>query len=392
MSTSLDNIWDEPITPSSPKQQPQPSSSSLSSPPNSPKAPSKQPLFLNDSDDEDTYIPRKSNARFKASSNANIDVDPPLDELDPDIDALFNVEPLKSVDTEQLAREAAEKYKDTRLDIPGISSARRSSALGDDDPSTTQQPTQQGRSGKDDSVVKERKKVVRLDEAKLLASVGFPELVKRTKDFKIKGKGYEAQDLNRLMQVYQFWTHELYPKTTFKDTVNRIEKLCHSKRMNVALSVWRDESNGITRSTQQGDESSSSDDEGPPKTTEATTNVEESEPEDHPPPSSRPSSAPPSDMEIDDDEIEAMIREQEQQALSKQKAPSATCTTPDSEMMNIDDIDDQELWDIVDQVRNDHSNAAQPEPQAVAAVVAAPPEPAPAEMEDEEYDVGLEYM
>ena len=68
-----------------------------------------------------------------------------------------------------------------------------------------------------------------------------------------------------MLQVYQFWTHKLYPKTRFKETVDRVEKLCHSKRMQVcidlyfillslridhpivkvALSVWRDEAQGL---------------------------------------------------------------------------------------------------------------------------------------------------
>ena len=43
----------------------------------------------------------------------------------------------------------------------------------------------------------------------------------------------QATDLDRALQVYQFWTHKLYPKTRFKETVDRVEKLCHSKRMQV---------------------------------------------------------------------------------------------------------------------------------------------------------------
>ena len=70
----------------------------------------------------------------------------------------------------------------------------------------------------------------------------------------------EAEDLTRLMRVYNFWTHKLHPKLKFHDTVVRIEKMCHTKRMQVgvhlrevllhlisfqvALSVWRDEAHG----------------------------------------------------------------------------------------------------------------------------------------------------
>ncbi|KAJ7235455.1 replication fork protection component Swi3-domain-containing protein [Mycena haematopus] len=97
--------------------------------------------------------------------------------------------------------------------------------------------------GKDDKDRKKPKKAMRLDEGRLIDC--FPQLVKDTKNIKIKGKGHEASDLNRLLQVYQFWTHRLYPKTPFKDTVDRVEKLCHSKRMHNQLRQWRDEAHGI---------------------------------------------------------------------------------------------------------------------------------------------------
>lgn len=45
----------------------------------------------------------------------------------------------------------------------------------------------------------------------------------------------EAEDLSRLMRVYNFWTHKLHPKLKFHDTVVRIEKMCHAKRMQVGI-------------------------------------------------------------------------------------------------------------------------------------------------------------
>ena len=44
---------------------------------------------------------------------------------------------------------------------------------------------------------------------------------------------YQLQDLNRLFAVYQFWAHKMYPKLQFGDVVNRVEKLCHQKRLHV---------------------------------------------------------------------------------------------------------------------------------------------------------------
>ena len=43
----------------------------------------------------------------------------------------------------------------------------------------------------------------------------------------------QEKDLQRLLRIYQFWAHEMYPKGQFRDTVGRVEKLCHSKRMAV---------------------------------------------------------------------------------------------------------------------------------------------------------------
>lgn len=68
--------------------------------------------------------------------------------------------------------------------------------------------------------------------------------------------------------MYQYWAHQMYPRHTFNDTIERVEKLTHSRRMHVwfyisyrpsafldlttpdmqvALSVWHDEVRGISR-------------------------------------------------------------------------------------------------------------------------------------------------
>lgn len=44
----------------------------------------------------------------------------------------------------------------------------------------------------------------------------------------------QEKDLQRLLRIYQFWAHEMYPKGQFRDTVEKVEKLCHSKRMAVS--------------------------------------------------------------------------------------------------------------------------------------------------------------
>lgn len=48
-------------------------------------------------------------------------------------------------------------------------------------------------------------------------------------DMKFKGKGHEKEDLDALMCRLELWTHRLFPKFTFDDCLNRIEKLGHKK-------------------------------------------------------------------------------------------------------------------------------------------------------------------
>ena len=55
--------------------------------------------------------------------------------------------------------------------------------------------------------------------------------------FAILKKVLQLSDLNRLMNLYQFWAHKLFPKIQFSDLVERVEKLCHSKRMHVRKSA-----------------------------------------------------------------------------------------------------------------------------------------------------------
>ncbi|KAI9622684.1 hypothetical protein H4Q26_014965 [Puccinia striiformis f. sp. tritici PST-130] len=60
--------------------------------------------------------------------------------------------------------------------------------------------------------------------------------------FKPSGKGKEKEDLKRLIKLYRLWTHSMYPKGTFEDTIGTVEKLCHKRKMKDALRRWRDES------------------------------------------------------------------------------------------------------------------------------------------------------
>lgn len=50
-------------------------------------------------------------------------------------------------------------------------------------------------------------------------------------------KGLQVEDLDRLLGIYQFWAHNMFPRTQFRDTVDRVERVCRSRRMQV-FRLW----------------------------------------------------------------------------------------------------------------------------------------------------------
>ncbi|KAG4094700.1 replication fork protection component Swi3-domain-containing protein [Neocallimastix lanati (nom. inval.)] len=55
-----------------------------------------------------------------------------------------------------------------------------------------------------------------------------------------RGKGHEKENLNRLINVYQIWGHNLYPRLKFKSIIERTEKLCSEKRLRIAYMTWKE--------------------------------------------------------------------------------------------------------------------------------------------------------
>lgn len=53
---------------------------------------------------------------------------------------------------------------------------------------------------------------------------------------KFKGKGHEVSDLNRLMQSMEHWGNRLFPKMTFDEVIERVEKLGRKSAVQVRLS------------------------------------------------------------------------------------------------------------------------------------------------------------
>ncbi|PGH17551.1 hypothetical protein AJ79_01151 [Helicocarpus griseus UAMH5409] len=91
-------------------------------------------------------------------------------------------------------------------------------------------------------VAPKRRPVAKLDEARLLSPAGIPKLRKTAKTkLNFKGKGHEYSDAMRLLNFYQLWLDDLYPRAKFADGLAMIEKLGHSKRIQIMRKEWIDE-------------------------------------------------------------------------------------------------------------------------------------------------------
>jgi replication fork protection complex subunit Csm3/Swi3 len=59
-------------------------------------------------------------------------------------------------------------------------------------------------------------------------------------------------DIARMLNMYQLWLDDLYPRAKFADALSIIEKVGHTKRMQVDRKAWIDE--GKPRRTREDDE------------------------------------------------------------------------------------------------------------------------------------------
>ncbi|KAF2871896.1 replication fork protection component Swi3-domain-containing protein [Massariosphaeria phaeospora] len=91
-------------------------------------------------------------------------------------------------------------------------------------------------------VGKTRQPIPKLDENRLLSDPGIPKLRRISKErLKFKGKGHEYGDIVRMLNMYQLWLDDLYPRAKFADGLSMIEKLGHSKRIHYMRKQWIDE-------------------------------------------------------------------------------------------------------------------------------------------------------
>jgi replication fork protection complex subunit Csm3/Swi3 len=104
---------------------------------------------------------------------------------------------------------------------------------------TSQEPTKD--IDEEITIKKKRKPNPKLDENRLLSDAGIPRLRKITKTrLKFRGKGHEFSDISRLLNTYQLWLDDLFPRAKFKDALTDVEKVGHTKRMQVTRRAWLD--------------------------------------------------------------------------------------------------------------------------------------------------------
>lgn len=360
---SIDDIWDTPVTPSSPRTPRHLDTDNDDVEVQRPSKRQKQALFLSDSEDEGGGGGVMRRGVVKAPPpviDSGMDVDVEAMFADAENDEALSFKKIDDLDVAAMEREAEERHRRS-LPLTPHPVMPSSSPVRDDGTTGNGAGGSKNDKGKSKDT-KKRARPVPLNENLLLGPTGFPELISQVKDFKLKGKGREAEDLTRLMRIYNFWAHKLHPKLKFHDTVVRIEKLCHTKRMQVALSVWRDEAHGKTHEL-DGDLSLDSDEDdtgqinnaaaengGSRATLKAPSEISPSHsipsgPDtDHDhlslPPSSRASSQPPtSDFPDEDDFFDPST------SHSRPNVTSASTTAAAKRKVIVDDDDDEEgFW------------------------------------------------
>ncbi|KIO28155.1 hypothetical protein M407DRAFT_22634 [Tulasnella calospora MUT 4182] len=178
-------------------------------------------------------------------------------------------------------------------------------------------------------------------------------------------KDPELANLSRFIEMTQLWAHRMYPKGQFSDTVERVEKLCHSRRMVTAMSVWKDEYKNGPLSSRLHEPSSPPADNADEESEDGGTYAREVDAEGRPIPrptaraaSSRASSRPPTmptsassgASDIDDADLDAIMAD-----MARSQASSSARGIRSNQ-------DDDMEWDLADEIEAQAPSSAKPTP------------------------------
>ncbi|KIW20318.1 hypothetical protein PV08_00893 [Exophiala spinifera] len=214
---------------------------------------------------------------------------------------------------------------------------------------------------KEVKVNKKRKPIAKLDEARLLSAPGIPKLRalarsgKFSKKLRLKGKGHEFSDVARLLNYYQLWLDNLYPRAKFADGLQLVEKVGHSKRMRIMRKEWIDEGKpGYARKWGQKDDqdqdqdqavsdlfggNNSAENSSTPSADATAVHGETGGDSLFIPDSRSGNEMPPEDNLPDDDELEALLAEQDTASTVASKATAPAKPTVDADSEGEDDLD-----------------------------------------------------
>lgn len=73
--------------------------------------------------------------------------------------------------------------------------------------------------------IRVKKPQPKLDPARLKGPRGLSVLPTWFENIQLKGKGHESEDLNAVINRLEQWTHRLFPRYTFDDAIDKLEKL-----------------------------------------------------------------------------------------------------------------------------------------------------------------------
>ncbi|KAF7724176.1 chromosome segregation in meiosis- protein [Apophysomyces ossiformis] len=74
-----------------------------------------------------------------------------------------------------------------------------------------------------------------------MSNEGLKRIRHEAPSLRFRGKGYEEQDLQKLMEFYYMWANRLYPRLGFADFARKAMKACANKRCKIALAEWQQE-------------------------------------------------------------------------------------------------------------------------------------------------------
>ncbi|KAI8977372.1 replication fork protection component Swi3-domain-containing protein [Mycotypha africana] len=81
----------------------------------------------------------------------------------------------------------------------------------------------------------------RLDADLLLSPEGLLHLKSESQNLRFKGKGFEDEDLKKLITYYTVWAHNLYPKLRFQDFTRRVVKQTSKASVKLQVEQWQQE-------------------------------------------------------------------------------------------------------------------------------------------------------